>query len=288
MIWVLLLLLTTVSAMETVNLRHTANSTFKSVGYTGEGPVGPPMFYHGGLVMGSSKPPKTVAITIHTILYGSRLFSHSMLDGYYAGLGTSQWFKSTLSYLPRGTLLKTVKGGVYIDASYSRGKAIKRTLMIDIIRSAIATGKMGKPSPTSMYAFIFDSSVSFSGMCSAWCGWHDFYAIDGVPTYVMVMGSPAGCPAACSVLKSDGSDSPNGNFIFDSIINILSHEISEVITDPEFTAYYDSKGDENADKCAWRYGNVFRTSSKRLFNQKIGKANYLVQQNWDFNKKRCV
>ena len=36
--------------------------------------------------------------------------------------------------------------------------------------------------------------------------------------------------------------------------SIIAHELEEAATDPDLNAWYDRRGDENADKCAWTFG----------------------------------
>ena len=33
--------------------------------------------------------------------------------------------------------------------------------------------------------------------------------------------------------------------------SIIAHELEEATTDPDLNAWYDRRGEENADKCAW-------------------------------------
>jgi hypothetical protein len=37
--------------------------------------------------------------------------------------------------------------------------------------------------------------------------------------------------------------------------SIIAHESEEAISDPDLNAWYDSRGEENADKCAWTFGH---------------------------------
>jgi hypothetical protein len=63
----------------------------------------------------------------------------------------------------------------------------------------------------------------------------------------------------------------------------LIHEIDESLTDPFLHAYYDSKGAENADKCAWTFGTtttVGTGATSYMYNWTGGSYNYLIQQNW--------
>ena len=59
-------------------------------------------------------------------------------------------------------------------------------------------------------------------------------------------------PTSCSAL----SNSPNNDFGADAEVNTLTHELEETNTDPQLNAWYDSVGNENADKCAWTFGTT--------------------------------
>jgi hypothetical protein len=40
------------------------------------------------------------------------------------------------------------------------------------------------------------------------------------------------------------------------MVSIVAHELEEATTDPDLNAGYDSRGEENADKCAWTFGTT--------------------------------
>jgi hypothetical protein len=48
--------------------------------------------------------------------------------------------------------------------------------------------------------------------------------------------------------------------------SIIAHELEEAATDPDLNAWYDRRGMENADKCAWTFGST-STAGKRLHVQ---------------------
>src|SRR6202008_4906506 len=64
------------------------------------------------------------------------------------------------------------------------------------------------------------------------------------------------------------------------MVSVIAHELEEASTDPDLNAWYDSSGEENADKCAWTFGSTYTTSNGSLANMKLGARDYLVQQNW--------
>ncbi len=61
--------------------------------------------------------------------------------------------------------------------------------------------------------------------------------------------------------------------------SIIAHELEEAVTDPDLNAWYDHRGAENADKCAWTFGSTY-TANGAYANMQLGSRNYLIQQQW--------
>src|SRR5262249_21035285 len=59
-----------------------------------------------------------------------------------------------------------------------------------------------------------------------------------------------------------------------AVTNVTAHELSEAITDPRGTGWFDSSGGENGDKCAWTF-----TGTVTLHNG----SQWLLQQEWSNN-----
>ena len=72
----------------------------------------------------------------------------------------------------------------------------------------------------------------------------------------------------------------NGNAGADAMASIIAHEAEEATTDPLLNAWYDRRGYENADKCAWTFGAVSTASNGSKYNVVLGGKQYLIQQNW--------
>jgi hypothetical protein len=72
----------------------------------------------------------------------------------------------------------------------------------------------------------------------------------------------------------------SGNAGADGMASIIAHELEESVTDPDLNAWYDHRGMENADKCAWTFGSTYTVNNGALANMKLGNRNYLIQQNW--------
>jgi hypothetical protein len=84
-------------------------------------------------------------------------------------------------------------------------------------------------------------------------------------------------PSAC-----DSGNHPNGNDA-DATINVASHEHRESINDPFGNAWYDRRGQEGSDKCAWNFGPVSGGA-----NQTINGHGYILQQEWSNAISGCA
>ena len=56
--------------------------------------------------------------------------------------------------------------------------------------------------------------------------------------------------------------------------------MEEATTDPDLNAWYDRRGYENADKCAWTFGTTSTAANGSLYNMHSRSTQYLIQQNW--------
>ena len=85
------------------------------------------------------------------------------------------------------------------------------------------------------------------------------------------------CASAACAAQTTG---PNGNAGADGMASIIAHELEESVTDPDLNAWYDRRGYENADKCAWTFGTTYTASNGVQANMKLGARDYLIQRNW--------
>jgi hypothetical protein len=132
------------------------------------------------------------------------------------------------------------------------------------------------PDPSTTY-FVFTGrgvgSCYSSGSCafSQYCAYHSNLNINGVTVQYANQPYTDTVPAAC-----DAGYYPNGQQTeADPTINVVSHEHRESINDPLGNAWYDNRGYEGSDKCAWNFGAVTGN-----YNQTIGDHHYAVQQEW--------
>ncbi|CAI5511710.1 unnamed protein product [Closterium sp. Naga37s-1] len=129
-------------------------------------------------------------------------------------------------------------------------KSIKRVVKKRMNSGAFPLDENG------VYFVIGDGSVAQrdnqGGMCSAYCGWHDFVRIRKKLIKVAYVGSPVKCPTSCWMAAFAFNDSPNSDPSFDSLLSTFAHELAEATSDPYVTNWYDAAGQENADICAWK------------------------------------
>jgi hypothetical protein len=147
----------------------------------------------------------------------------------------------------------------------------------------------GWPRGLSTEYFLFTpknvGSCQFAfGICSYtyFCAYHS--AIGSGSTAILYANMPY---AAWDKSACGSGQSPNANDA-DSTINVTSHEHNETITDPLASAWFDSAGNENGDKCAWNFGTPLGGAPGAEYNQVINGAHYWLQQEWSNASGACV
>ncbi|HEX8075076.1 MAG TPA: PKD domain-containing protein [Thermoleophilaceae bacterium] len=127
----------------------------------------------------------------------------------------------------------------------------------------------------------YDSSSSVCAF-QYFCGYHsDFLTGSGRVLY-------ANEPYASGVWGCDDGEYPTGTS-GDGTINVVSHEQLEIATDPLGNAWYDSEGEEIADKCGFDFGVPLGvTPSGANYNQLIAGSEYWLQQEWSNSAGGCV
>jgi len=97
--------------------------------------------------------------------------------------------------------------------------------------------------------FVLTSAevTASSGFCTQYCGWHTHATIGGSDIKFAFIGNPDRCPSSCAA-QAVG---PNDNAGADGMASIISHELEEAASDPDLNAWYDRRGSEADDKCAW-------------------------------------
>ena len=145
----------------------------------------------------------------------------------------------------------------------------------------------GWPRGTGSMFFLFtpkNVGSCYGSACafSYFCAYHSSFGSGSSATLYANMPYAAWVPSACG-----SGQSPNGDDA-DSTINVASHEHNEAITDPLGSAWYDRRGYENGDKCAWNFGSSLGSTNYGKYNQAIGTGFYYLQQEWSNKSSGCV
>ncbi len=244
-----------------------------------------------------ARPSSGAGITLHTggvvtgtnhvyyIWYGSwSSTDQGILTDLAMSIGNTPYFNINKTYFDHSNV--HVSGlvsynGATTDA-YSQGPAstsLSDAQILNVVTAAISSGRV--PSDTNgIYMVLTSKDVHKSGFGTSYCGWHSRATIGGADIKYAFIGDPSvQYPSSCGAQVTG----PNGNSGADAMASIIAHELEEETTDPDLNAWYDSKGQENADKCAWTFGTQYTTGNGAQANVKFGTRDYLIQQNWNYN-----
>src|SRR5438876_3556921 len=210
--------------------------------------------YHGGPLLGvvGSSP-----VTAYYIWYGNWTGNTaiSILTDLAQNIAPSSYFNINSTYYngSNAHVVNSVTYGGSTTDNYSHGTSLSDSAIQAVVSSAISSG--GLPKNTSGVYFVLTSSdvTASSGFCTQYCGWHTYGTISGSDIKYSFVGNPDRCPSACEA-QTQG---PNGNAGADGMASIIAHELEEATTDPDLNAWYDYRGQENADKCAWTFGSTY-------------------------------
>jgi len=198
------------------------------------------MTYHGGVIL-----PSTVTEAIfwgpswaNSSFVGDKI---SGLDNWYIGFSNSNYARTSDEYTGSngqvGPLL-TYNGHVLDTSTAANGSST----------SAIVTEackEISNPVSNGYYPVYVDAPRGNAG----YCAYHTYGSCRGVTIQVAFffdLDGDAGCdPQDTTTSHSQG---------LAALANVSGHELSEARTDPDSPgAWYDRRGQENGDKCAWTF-----------------------------------
>jgi hypothetical protein len=229
-------------------------------------------YHNGPLILGTTN--------VYYIWYGnwSGNTAPAILNNLASSIGGSPYYAINTTYYDAKKRYVT-NAVQYMGAAtdnYSQGTALTDASVKTIVANQISSGAL--PRDTNAVYFVLTSADvnETSGFCTQYCGWHSYGSIAGANIKYSFVGNPDRCPSACSAQTT----SPSGNAGADGMASVIAHELAEAVTDPNFNAWYDNQGMENADKCSWKFGATYTTPNGAKANMKLGGMDYLIQQNW--------
>ena len=207
-------------------------------------------------------------------------------EGFLRDLGSSEFIHITDQYVNLKTDNRyTVGQSAMVNYSPSFFPLSDNDILAKVHAVAVATGQSGYSHIYHVFLPPGQDVCQLGGICAsnAICAYHgsaDFFDIG----HVVYSVEPDQIGFGCSL----GAGTPNGART-DSTNNVLSHELFEIITDPDFDAWFNSSTldllfEEIGDECS------FLTPDFSAFDVptfKIGKNLYAVQREYDNNGHVC-
>ncbi|CAM4797962.1 unnamed protein product [Rotaria magnacalcarata] len=200
-----------------------------------------------------------------------------LIENFLKGIGSTSWWGMATEYTNGSNI---IFGQATYD-NYSQGTSLNQSMVFAIVTKAISSQALPF-NENGIYFVLTSSDVNETEFCTSACGWHSY----DWPTkliYSWIGNSELQCPQRCSAQQT----SPNGNFGADAMASVIAHEAMEATTDPFLNAWFDLNGEENADKCAWTFGNLMTSSNGAYYNMIVGGVQFLIQQNWNLSIQNC-
>jgi hypothetical protein len=124
-------------------------------------------------------------------------------------------------------------------------------------------------------------NCALGGDINGYCGYHS-QTNDGLVLYAVIPFNAV--PGHCQ------SDNPRpNNSTADPAISTISHEQSEMITDPLGNAWVDpDTGEENGDLCLTSFGLPIGGSGTTAWNENVNGGHYYLQEEWSNHNGGCA
>ncbi len=220
----------------------------------------PNLTYHGGPVMAGGAH-------VEPILWGTRWSDSSFagdkisgLQSFYGGMGFSNYDATNSEYTQTGGQhvgQGVTLGASHFDSSPSMGGTRSAIILAEVCQL------ISNPVPDGYYPVYTDTPRGRARFCA----WHSAGTCGGVTVQFAFFFSLDG-DAGCDPEDSSGNHSQG----LAALANVSGHELSEALTDPHLDAWFDSRGEENSDKCAWSFGPSLLTFSNN--------SKWKIQGNW--------
>ena len=254
--------------------------------------------YHGGPVM-------TNPVNVYVIWYGDwqQNDSTEKLVTYFLNhIDSTVYYNIDRAYDQQSGVhvadkVKVVEN--YYMGSY-KGSTLSKADIPAIVSDTINQYRLS-PDPDGWYLVLTDTGIQVETICSIACGWHDPTVVNGAPVVFAIVDNTEKCPHVCHgaefVAINDAGTigtSPNNDWAADGMINVITHELSESLTDPFINGWNggDVKGNEIeiGDKCNFNFDDAYLNDKQAIVDITVGTKQFLIQKMWienDGNGGHC-
>jgi len=229
---------------------------------------------------------------------GSGSSDHSLVGYFLNNIGGSSYWNINTTYFQQVGKDQQFVNNTMNYTSYwaanknapSPGDVVTGDDMVNLVEAGFAAGTL-KYDPSTLYMIFTGPGVNLGGGFDPnhlqYCAFHSAYIRDN-GQIVQVSAMPYDADFTPNHPSNDGflcvlqDTGANGDFGADAAVSAVAHETEETATDPYingFLGWFDSHGEENADKCAYTYGGV-SNNGLGFWNITVGTKPFLVQQNW--------
>ncbi len=245
----------------------------RKAGTGGTGATGNGINYNGGPVIESG-------VHVYYIWYGNWAqdpTANAILTDFATNVGGSPYFAINTTYADtHSSVQNAVAYAGSTSDSGSLGTSLSDSSIWTVVNNSLSSGAL-PADPNGVYFVLTAPYVAeTSGFLTKYCGWHTYNFYGSTAIKYAFVGNAAANMGACSI-QSTG---PNGDAQADAMASVIAHELEESTTDPQLNAWYDSNGEEDADKCAWTFGSTYAAPNGSVANMTLGTRNFLIQQNW--------
>ena len=263
-------------------------------------PVRPPSF-NGNFQYHPFKKIMNGTVNLYNIYFG--LFprynflnasqqTQPLVDYFSSNIGSSSWYKTLTTYYQINNdgsktyvspSVKWKKSAVY--QATTRARTIADDTVIPNMIVALINAQQLPVDLNGIYNVFFRGDFTYGSWLKSlpdgWCGFHSNFALtDGRILKYTAMGDPSTGPSDSQLYCEGivGAPTANENIGADSMVNILAHEIAEVVTNDDKAWNDESLGSngENGDICSWDF-QLGETPNNTNWNIVVGQKKFLVQ-----------
>jgi hypothetical protein len=249
--------------------------------------------YHGGQVLQSgtnvvavywaSSPIYSGGPTAGTSGNGSQdgslvgFFLRNLGGSPYYNINSTYWDASNNKIVNSVTYTRFWANNSNVPAN---GATVSDAQMVAMLQSGFNSGALTYDDHALYAIFTADKVNLGGGFGTQYCAYHyhGTVSIGGVNKNVLYAAMPYdyAYPSGCTVGGAPSNVDAGAYYE----VNTLAHETEETTTDMMGNAWYDNRGYENADKCAWTFGSTYSIPNGGTANVNLGGQDFLIQRNW--------